>query len=99
MFIDHIVQPPIQTHVISAILSLIQVERDGFTINRSSVKGCVDVYLQLYDYTARDSISLYRRDIEPAILSESKTFYKAEGERLIETCDAPEYLRRVSAST
>ncbi|KAI8980202.1 Cullin-domain-containing protein [Trametes punicea] len=95
LFIKHIIRPPIEDHVISAILTLIQVERDGYTINRSSVKGCIDVFLQLTDPDSRDAISLYRRDIEPAVLKESETFYKQEGERLLESCDAPEYLRRV----
>ena len=82
--------------MISAILTLIQTERDGFTINRSSVKGCVDVFLQLQDTSSREPVSIYRRDIEPAVLKESEVFYKKEGERLLETCDAPEFLRRVS---
>ena len=99
LFIQHIMRPPIEDHIISAILTLIQIERDGYTINRSSVKGCVDVFLQLEDHTSRDGISLYKRDIEPAVLKESEIFYEKEGERLIETCDASEYLRRVSKSS
>lgn len=43
--------------------------------------------------------SVYKRDLEPAILKESEAFYKGEGERLLESCDAPEYLQRVSIST
>ncbi|TBU48836.1 Cullin-domain-containing protein [Dichomitus squalens] len=97
LFIKHIVKNPIEDYVISAILTLIQTERDGFTINRSSVKGCVDVFLQLEDTSRREPLSIYRRDIEPAVLRESEVFYKKEGERLLETCDAPEYLRRVEA--
>ncbi|OJT11444.1 Cullin-3 [Trametes pubescens] len=97
LFIKHIIRPPIEDHVISAILTLIQIERNGYTINRSSVKGCVDVFLQLTDLGSRDAISLYRRDVEPAVLKESETFYKNEGERLLESCDAPEYLRRAEA--
>ncbi|KAI0775190.1 Cullin-domain-containing protein [Trametes elegans] len=96
LFIQHIIRPPIQGHVISAILTLIQIERDGYTINRSSVKGCVDVYLQLMD-PDHEQDSLYRRDIEPAVLRESESFYEKEGEKLLESCDAPEYLRRVEA--
>ena len=96
LFIKHIIRNPIEGHVISAILTLIQTERDGYTINRSSVKGCVDVFLQLQDLSTREVLSIYRRDIEPVVLKESEVFYKKEGDRLLETCDAPEYLRRVS---
>ncbi|KAI0719294.1 Cullin-domain-containing protein [Cerioporus squamosus] len=94
LFIKHIITHPIEDHVISAILTLIQIERDGYTINRSSVKGCVDVFLQLDDKGHRETTSIYKRDLEPAILRESEAFYRKEGERLLETCDAPEYLRR-----
>ncbi|KAH9849716.1 Cullin-domain-containing protein [Lenzites betulinus] len=97
LFIKHIIRPPIEDHVITAILTLIRIERDGYTINRSSVKGCVDVFLQLTDHESRDALSLYRRDIEPAVLKESESFYRSEGERLLESCDAPEYLNRVEA--
>ena len=71
-----------------------RTERDGYVINRSAVKCCVDVFLQLSDETY--GVSIYKRDLEPAILKESEAFYKAEGVKLIETCDASEYLRRVN---
>lgn len=59
------------------------------------MKECVDVLVQLASNTD-DKTSVYKQDLEPAILRESEKFYKAEGEELLETCDAPEYLRRVS---
>ncbi|KAG2756581.1 Cullin-domain-containing protein [Suillus brevipes Sb2] len=95
IFLKHIIRPPIQDHVTSAILSLIQIERDGYVISRSVVKECVDVLLQLS--VDHDAKTVYKRDLEPAVLTASETFYSAEGKRLLETCDAPEYLRRVEA--
>jgi len=92
LFLKHIIRPPIKEHLESAILNLIRVERDGYMISRSSVKGCVQVLLHL---SADDGISVYKRDLEPALLKESDEFYKAEAETLLKTCDAPEYLRRV----
>lgn len=94
LFLKCIVRPPIQDHVVSAVLTLIQIERDGFVISRSAVKECVDVLLQLV--VDQDGKTVYKRDLEPEILSASEVFYKAEAQRLITTCDAPEYLRRVS---
>jgi cullin 3 len=91
--LKHIIRPPIQDHVTSAILSLIQIERDGYVISRSVVKECVDVLLQLS--VDHDAKTVYKRDLEPAVLTASEAFYSAEGKRLLETCDAPEYLRRV----
>jgi cullin 3 len=75
------------------VLSLIQIERDGYVINRSAVKECVDVLLQLS--VEHDGRTVYKRDLEPAVLKASEIFYSAEGKRLLETCDAPSYLRRV----
>ena len=42
LFIEHIIRPPIQQHLIDAVLFQIQTERDGYVIDRTSVKGCVD---------------------------------------------------------
>lgn len=98
LFVKHILKAPISQHISSAILTQIQIERDGYPINRSAVKECVDVLLLL---RAEDGAgpSVYKRDLEPAILKESEVFYKGEGERLLESCDAAEYLRRVGIST
>jgi len=97
LFLRRIVRPPMKDHVFAAILSLLHIERDGYVINRSAATGCVDVLLQLSDNT--DGTSVYKRDLEPLILRESEGFYKAEGERLMEACDASEYLRRVHPSS
>ncbi|KAJ7066932.1 Cullin-domain-containing protein [Mycena amicta] len=93
LFLKHIIRPPIKDHLVAAILSQIHLERDGYVVNRSGIKGCVDVFITLED----GSKSIYKRDLEPSLLRESETFYKAEGERLLESCDAPEYLRRVES--
>jgi cullin 3 len=94
LFWKHIIRPPIDQHVYAAILSQIQIEREGYVINRSAVKECVDVLLVLR--VDGDGPSVYKRHLEPAILRDSEAFYKGEGDRLVESCDAPEYLRRVS---
>ncbi|KAJ8502376.1 hypothetical protein ONZ45_g11822 [Pleurotus djamor] len=95
LFVKHVLQPPnpIQTHVVDAILNQIRLEREGYSINRSAMKECVDVFLTLD--TVDQSGSIYERDLKPRILSESQAFYKAEGSHLLHTCDAPEFLRRV----
>ncbi|KAA1467488.1 Cullin-domain-containing protein [Dentipellis sp. KUC8613] len=93
IFLKRVIRPPIEDRVLSAILSQLRIERNGYMINRSAVTGCVDVLLQLSDIG--DNVSVYKRDLEPLILRESETYYKAEGEKLLDSCDAPEYLRRV----
>ncbi|RDB26053.1 Cullin-3 [Hypsizygus marmoreus] len=95
LFLKHIIRPPIQQHIVSAVLNQIQFERDGYSINRFPVKGCVDVLLSLDIDDA--GVTVYKRDLEPAFLRESEAFYKAEGVKLLESCDAPEFLRRVES--
>jgi cullin 3 len=94
LFWKHIICPPIDHHIYSAILGRIQIERDGDVIHRSAVKECVDVLLQLRLNGYGPSV--YEHDLEPAILRESEAFYKTEADGLLETCDASEYLGRVS---
>jgi cullin 3 len=93
LFQKHIIRPPIQQHLVDSILNQIQFERNGYSINRSSVKGCVDVFSSLEVDGA--SKTVYKRDLEPVFLKESEAFYQKEGLQLIDSCDAPEFLRRV----
>jgi cullin 3 len=93
LFLQRILAPPISTHLVSAILAEIRVERDGYSVHRSDIKGCVDVLLSLSAST--DGPTVYKTEVEPAVLQQSTEFYKGEGERLLQTCDASEYLTRV----
>lgn len=95
LFLKHIIRPPIKDHLVTAILNQIQFERDGYVVNRSAIKGCVDVFITLED---ANGLSVYKRDVEPSVLRESQTFYELEGQKLLESCNASEYLRRVCYS-
>ncbi|KDQ14875.1 hypothetical protein BOTBODRAFT_158904 [Botryobasidium botryosum FD-172 SS1] len=98
LFLQRIIRSPaynICSHIINCILTQIHIERDGYTITRSSMKGCVDILLQIVDID--NGLSVYKTDLEPRVLQESKAFFEAECERLLEVCDAPEYLRRAEA--
>ncbi|KAI0264505.1 Cullin-domain-containing protein [Gloeopeniophorella convolvens] len=93
LFVKHIIRPPIKEHIINAVLSLLHIERDGYVINRSAITNCVDALLQLSD--SADGMTVYKRHLELDILQQSEVYYKAEAAKLLETCDAPEYLLRV----
>jgi cullin 3 len=97
LFLKHIIRPPIDKHLVAAILTQIQVEREGHVINRSAVKGCVDVFLSLR--ADPDKSSVYTQLLEPAVLRESAAYFKAEGQRLLDSWGTPEYLRWVSLHT
>ncbi|KAF9244461.1 Cullin repeat-like-containing domain protein [Melanogaster broomeanus] len=94
LFLKQIICPPTQDHIVSAVLTLIGMERDGYTINRAAVKGCVDMLRLAVD---RDGKTVYERDIVPRFLVASEAFYKDEAECFAATCDAPEYLLRAEA--
>lgn len=96
LFVRHIIRPPIKDHIINTILSLLHIERDGYVINRSAITNCVEALFLLSDHP--DGTSVYKRYLEPEILRQSDVYYKAEAARLLETCDALEYLRRVNVS-
>ncbi|KAF8638268.1 hypothetical protein AX17_002290 [Amanita inopinata Kibby_2008] len=93
LFREYIMRPSIRDHLIGAILSQIRFEREGYVINRSAVKGCVDVFIRLE--TEDGKSTLYEQHLEPAVLKESQTYYNAEGTRLLELCDASAFLRQV----
>ncbi|KAI0249579.1 Cullin repeat-like-containing domain protein [Lactifluus subvellereus] len=96
LFARHLItHPAIKDLVISSVLRLMRVECDGYAIDRSVVRKCVDVLVQLNDHP--DGTSIYARYLEPQILRESDMYYKAEAIRLRGTCDPLEYERRVDA--
>lgn len=80
-------------HLISSILNQIRHERNGYDIASSVVKGCVDIFLSLQ---ADHTVTVYKQRLEPQILEHSLAFYNQEGEHLLNTCDAAEFLKRVS---
>lgn len=95
LFIDRIIGSPIypiQQHVLNAVLRQLRLERDKHPINRSTIKGAIEVYRNL---TNRDNTSVFKNELEPSILRETEAYYRLEGETLISSCNAPEYLCRV----
>ncbi|KAJ2917406.1 hypothetical protein MD484_g3007, partial [Candolleomyces efflorescens] len=79
LFLSHIVKSPLKDHLVDAILKQVHCERDGYPINRSAVKGCVDVFLWL----ETDQGTVYKRELEPLFLKESEAFYKNEASKLL----------------
>ena len=94
LFYKHIIEPPIEGHLVDAVLDEIRVERDGFAIDQSAVRGCVEV-LCLLRGDPRTS-SVYHEKLEPPLLDESRKFYGAEGKQKLESSSAPEYITHVS---
>ena len=95
LYLKQMIASPVKEHIVDAILNQIEMEREGFAINRSAVKSSVEVLFTLEDKSEAGTVSVYTRDIEPAVLKASRAFYVEEGERLLGTCDSPEFLRKV----
>ena len=90
---------PIQIHLYSTLLTHIQIEREGSVISRSLLKANIDMLGDLTQpkkgVPPSQQPSVYTHDFEPAFLATSSSFYKAEAERLLDTCDAARYLSHV----
>lgn len=95
LFHKYIIEPPIEDHLVSAILDEVRVERDGYAINQSAVRGCVEVLCLLQ--ADPSSPSVYLEKLEPPLLEESRKYYETEGKRRLESTSAAEYLTHVGA--
>lgn len=97
LFLTHIIrQPTIHTHLISTLLSQVQLEREGFTITRSTVRECIDILLRLRVPEREGGGNVYQQDFEPEFLRRSGEWYEYEaGEELVHG-DASLYLSNVS---
>ena len=83
----------IQSQLISAMLTQIQLERHGEVIDRTAVNSAVTMLSELIDPDARDSV--YVVDFETKYLETSTAFYQVESQTLASSYDAPEFMRKV----
>lgn len=93
LFYKHVIEPPIEGHLVDAVLDEVRVERDGFAINQSAVRGCVEVLCLLR--ADQRTPSVYLEKLEPPLLDESRRFYEIEGKQKLGSCSAPEYITHV----
>lgn len=73
----------VESHLLRGILDLIDRERQGEAVDRQLLAGLVRML---------GDLGLYSSTFTPKLLEETATFYKAEGQRLIEATDVPHYL-------
>jgi cullin 3 len=85
-------------HVLeSTVLFMIQLERTGHIIEKQLIRHCMYMLEGLYEtVTEEESSKLYLTTFEPAFLEISKSFYLAEGQRLLQTADAATFCRVTS---
>lgn len=100
LFLSHIIRSskhPLHSHLMSTLLSQVQLERDGEAITRSTVRECVDILLRLNSSEREGGVSVYMSDFEPEFLRQSAEFYEDEAFKMLEKGDAGLYIRNVSA--
>ncbi|KAF0523983.1 Cullin-domain-containing protein [Gigaspora margarita] len=92
LFRDIIFQP-IKYFILDTILRQIFLEREGEIIDRSIIKAIMDMLLELTGTSTKDSV--YDTDFEGLFLEKSSEYYRIEGQRLVEECDAQGYIKNV----
>ncbi|WVO21727.1 uncharacterized protein IAS62_003039 [Cryptococcus decagattii] len=97
LFLIHIIRrPAIHTHLISTLLSQVQLERQGFTITRSTVRECIDILLRLQVPERDGAANVYQQDFEPEFLRRTSEWYEYEAGQELVNGDASLYLSNVS---
>lgn len=104
-------QYPISSLLISGIITLITFDRLGDTINSSVIRSATEMLTDLSNHSpeiikriddqkggnggGEVGQSIYKTDFEPTFLIHSREFYREEGNRLLSSGDAAQYLQKV----
>ena len=81
----------------STVLFMIQLERAGHVVERQLIRHCIYMLEGLYEtITEEESSKLYLTMFEPAFLDTSRTFYRDEGQRILEMADAATFCKNAS---
>ncbi|KAL1482366.1 hypothetical protein MTO96_033848 [Rhipicephalus appendiculatus] len=81
----------VRDHLRETMLGLVKAEREGESVDRSSLKKACEMLVVL----GLDSRSVYEEDFEAPFLAESAQFYASRGQHYIATKDAFEYIAQV----
>lgn len=81
-----VVNPLVQTRIVEGLLMLIERERQGDTVDRTLLKSLLRMLSDL---------QIYQDAFEHKFLGATERLYAAEGQRLMQEMDVPEYLVHV----
>jgi hypothetical protein len=89
--------PTISPRIISSMLELIKLERDGDTIDRMILGGVSAMMSKLETPVDGDNpgMSVYSVDFEGVFVEKSSEYYAVESERYLAQNDVVEYLKKV----
>mmetsp|Transcript_18871 Transcript_18871/g.23751 ORF Transcript_18871/g.23751 Transcript_18871/m.23751 type:complete len:742 (+) Transcript_18871:80-2305(+) len=83
-----LVYDAVKKDVVNAMLSIIDLERDGKIIDRTLIKDCVE----LFEAMGMGTLDAYNADFEEALLSSSQEFYARKSQEWIESDSTPDYM-------
>ncbi|XP_008308129.1 cullin-4A isoform X1 [Cynoglossus semilaevis] len=88
LFRTHIVSDTVvQKRTVDGVLEQIELERNGETVDRSLLRSLLGMLSDL---------QVYKNSFEERFLVETNRLYAAEGQRLLQERDVPEYLHHVA---
>nr|CAG4635961.1 EOG090X01NX [Eubosmina coregoni] len=76
----------VQTRTVDGLLTLIDKERQGDTVDRSLLKSLLRMLSDL---------GIYHEAFETKFLTSTERVYSAEGQRMMQECEVPEFLAHV----
>jgi cullin 3 len=99
LFLSQVLEHPslsVSKHLVSALLTLIRLEREGEAVNRSAILSATEMLAGLRRGSAADEGEpVYRDMFENVFLDETREFYRREVDSALGTFTAPEFLAKV----
>jgi len=84
LFRSHLAQhAEVERKTVEGLLSLVESERSGETVNRALLKNLLRMF---------SSLGIYAESFEKSFLQQTQGFYHGEGARYMEQTDVPDYL-------
>mmetsp|Transcript_2023 Transcript_2023/g.6133 ORF Transcript_2023/g.6133 Transcript_2023/m.6133 type:complete len:747 (+) Transcript_2023:133-2373(+) len=84
----------VKKEAVTAMITLVDAERDGGIIDRGLVKNCVE----LLEAMGMGSLDAYVSDFEDQLLASTKDYYKRKSQEWVESDDTPTYLEKAEAA-